>query len=387
MAGATLAGIAYFAINTGFLSLVMGLEEDKSIRTVWNERFRWLTVYFVAFGPLALASMIAYKNVGLAGLLAFALPPALMILSVRQYLERTRESVEAAEDANEELRVTNVELAARNEDLRVLFDFTGGLAPRVHNREELVAYAEQWITTLTRSPARIRIGRGSGGIPLTSGGEQVGTLSLVREGDFDEARWDRLRDAIIPQLATAIESTELVEKVRKTYLSTIAALSRSMEANGTHTSGHTERVAAVAIALGRRLGYGSGDLDAIETGAVLHDIGKIGVPEAVPQKPGPLGEEEWALMKQHPVISDYILSEVDLPAFVRQIVRSSHERMDGAGYPDGLRGTEIPLPARIVSVADAWDSLTSDRPYRPARTPAAALEELRSASGHSSAPR
>ena len=138
----------------------MGLEEDKSIRTVWNERFRWLTVYFVAFGPLALASMISYKNVGLAGLLAFALPPALLILSVRQYLEHPQVGHRRMRT---ELRVTNVELAARNEDLRVLFDFTGGLAPRVHNREELVAYAEQWITTLTRRPGfgRPRLGRHS----------------------------------------------------------------------------------------------------------------------------------------------------------------------------------------------------------------------------------
>jgi HD-GYP domain-containing protein (c-di-GMP phosphodiesterase class II) len=86
-------------------------------------------------------------------------------------------------------------------------------------------------------------------------------------------------------------------------------------------------------------------------------------------------------MKRHPVISDYILSEADLPAIVRQIVRSSHERMDGTGYPDQLRGTEIPLPARIVAVADAWDSLTSDRPYRSARTAEQALEEIRANTG------
>jgi putative nucleotidyltransferase with HDIG domain len=379
--GSVVAGVAYFAINTGLLALAMSLAEGNDAFAVWRGRFRWVTGYFLAFGPLALASVIAYENVGLAGLLAFALPPALMVASVRQYLERTRESVQAVEDANEELRITNVELAARNDDLRDLFDFTGGLAPRVHDRAQLVAYAEQWITTLTGAPARIRIGRGSAGIPLTSGGEQVGTLSLIRDGDFNEARWDRLRNAIIPQLATAIESTELVEKVRKTYLSTIAALSRSMEAKDQYTSGHTERVAELAIALASRLGLAAGDLDAIETGAILHDIGKIGVPEAVLQKPGRLTAEEWAQMKKHPVISDYILSDVDLPSAVRQIVRSSHERMDGAGYPDQLRGTEIPLPARIVAVADAWDSMTSDRPYRPARSSAAALEELRRVSG------
>ena len=379
--GAAVAGVVYFAVNTSLLSLAMSLAEDKDVYSVWHARFRWVTGHFLAFGPLALAAVVAYDNVGIAGLLAFALPPALMVTSVRQYIERTRDSVAAVEDANEELRVANVQLAARNDDLRALFDFTGGLAPRVHDRTQLVAYAEQWIASLTGAPARIRIGRGSGGIPLTSAGEQVGTLSLIREGGFDEARWERLRDAIIPQLATALESTELVEKVRKTYLSTIAALSRSMEAKDQYTGGHTERVAEIAVALATQLGFAGADLDAVETGAVLHDIGKIGIPEAVLQKPGPLTAEECALMKRHPVISDYILSEVDLPAIVRQIVRSSHERMDGTGYPDQLRGTEIPLPARIVAVADAWDSLTSDRPYRRARPPAAALEELRVSTG------
>src|SRR5439155_11466941 len=130
---------------TGLLSLAMGLNENRAVSSVWRERFRWVSGHFLAFGPLALASVFAYENVGPAGLLAFALPPALMIFSVRQYLERTRESVHAVVEANEELRLTNVELACRNHDLRDLFEFTGGLAPRVHDRAQLVAYAEQWI--------------------------------------------------------------------------------------------------------------------------------------------------------------------------------------------------------------------------------------------------
>jgi putative nucleotidyltransferase with HDIG domain len=248
-------------------------------------------------------------------------------------------------------------------------------------RAQLVAYAEQWISTLTGAPARIRIGRGSGGIPLTSGGEQVGTLSLIREGHFDETRWERLRDAIIPQLATAIESTELVEKVRRVHLDTIAALSRSMEAKDFYTGGHTERVAAISVALAKRLGYSGADLEAIEVGALLHDVGKIGVPERILHKAGPLDEEEWDVIRQHPIISDYILSGIDLPDIVRQIARFSHERLDGHGYPDGLAGSEIPLPARIVLVADAFDSLTTDRPYRPSRPVPAALEEVRADTG------
>ncbi len=165
--------------------------------------------------------------------------------------------------------------------------------------------------------------------------------------------------------------------MRRKHLATIAALSRSMEAKDYYTGGHTERVAEVAVALAKRLGYQGEELDAIEIGALLHDIGKIGIPERILHKPGPLDEDEWRLMREHPVISDYILSEIDLHPYVRQIARSSHERIDGLGYPDGLKGDQIPLPARIVLAADALDALTTDRPSRGARPLPAALDELR----------
>ncbi len=154
-----------------------------------------------------------------------------------------------------------------------------------------------------------------------------------------------------------------------------------MEAKDYYTGGHTERVSDIAVALGERLGYEGAQLDAIEIGALLHDIGKIGIPERILHKPGPLDEEEWKVMKEHPVISEYILQEVDLDPIVLQIARSSHERIDGKGYPDGLAGDEIPVPARIVLVADAFDALTSDRPYRSARTVSVAMEELRAHAG------
>jgi HD-GYP domain-containing protein (c-di-GMP phosphodiesterase class II) len=116
-------------------------------------------------------------------------------------------------------------------------------------------------------------------------------------------------------------------------------------------------------------------------------VGKIGVPEQILQKPGPLEPSEWAIIKRHPLISDYILSELDLHPFVRQCARSSHERMDGTGYPDGLAGDALPLPARIVFVADAFDALTSARSYRSARPPLAALAEIRANAGTQFCPR
>ena len=274
---AVVAGCAFAVINNGFLCLAMSFAERTPISKIWFERFHWARFHFALFGPVALAATIAYEQIGVAGLVAFTLPPALMILSVRQYLERTAAAVEEAREAN---------------------------------------------------------------------------LNL-----------------------------------RRAHKDTIAALSRSMEAKDTYTGGHTERVAAVAVGIARRLGYRDEELEAIEIGALLHDIGKIGIPGQVLRKNGPLTDDEWELVKKHPLISDYILSELDLHPFVRQCARSSHERIDGTGYPEGLSGEEIPVPARIVFVADALDALTSTRPYRPARPMLAALAEIRAHAGTQFCPR
>jgi HD-GYP domain-containing protein (c-di-GMP phosphodiesterase class II) len=188
--------------------------------------------------------------------------------------------------------------------------------------------------------------------------------------------------------AAAVEEIRLANlSLRRAHKDTIAALSRSMEAKDLYTGGHTERVAAVAVGIARRLGFRDEELEAIEIGALLHDIGKIGIPEQVLRKPGRLTEDEWELIKTHPVISEYILSELDLHPFVRQCARSSHERIDGTGYPDGLDGETIPLPARIVLVADALDALTSTRPYRAARPILGALAEIRAHTGTQFCPR
>jgi putative nucleotidyltransferase with HDIG domain len=180
----------------------------------------------------------------------------------------------------------------------------------------------------------------------------------------------------------AVEEVRLANvRLRRAHRDTIAALSRSMEAKDLYTGGHTGRVSAVAVALADRLGFEGDALEAVEIGALLHDIGKIGIPEKILHKQGPLDDDEWAVMRTHPVVSDFILAELDLDPIVRQCARSSHERMDGRGYPDGLSGEEIPLPARIVFVADALDAITSDRPYRRGRSTAAALAEIEANAG------
>lgn len=383
-----LAGAAYCVVNLGLLTIVMSLAEGLRPLAVWNERFRWFTPYYLASGPLAVALTSAYTSVGLVGMLAFTMPPAMMMLSIRQYVSRTRQSVEDVRRANDELRQANSALEERNGDLHELFEFAGGLAARGHDRESLVDFAQEALGKLTGTQVNVNVGLADVGDQLlVAGGQPLGSVSLVDSEGYDEERWKRLRGALLPQLATAVESSQLVEQVRKTHLQTIAALSRSMEAKDYYTGGHTERVATVAVALARRLGFSGSELDALEIGALLHDIGKIGIPERILHKPMPLDAAEWKVMREHPVISEYILSEVELPETVLQIARSSHERMDGAGYPDGLAGEDIPLAARIVLVADAFDALTSDRPYRAGRHIPAAFTELRANTGTQFCPR
>jgi putative nucleotidyltransferase with HDIG domain len=374
------AGIVFMVVNIGLLSLAMSLAEGLPIKSIWRERFQWFTPYYVVSGPLALATTVAFEGAGLTGLLAFGLPPAILMISIRQYIARTRDAVEEVRHANEELRVAN-------SDLQVLFEFTGGLGACSHDRAALVEYAERQLRRVTGIGVRIGSPGQLEGLPLVAGGNHVGTLILDERRLADRERWERLREAILPQLATALESAQLIEEIRKQHLATIAALSRSIEAKDGSTGEHTERVAALSVELARRLGYSGSDLDAIEIGALLHDIGKIGVPEAILNKPGPLSDEEWVVMRRHPEVSEHIIAGIGLAPIVLQIARSSHERFDGEGYPDGIAGEEIPLPARIVLVADAFDAITSDRPYRRGRNVIDALGEVHLNAGTQFCPR
>jgi putative nucleotidyltransferase with HDIG domain len=369
------AGIVYVVLNNALLCYAMGATEGRSVLGIWRERFRWAQLHYLTFGLLAYAAARGYDAVGLIALVAFGLPPGLLILSFRQYSAQTKKALDEVREANVALQESNALLETRNEDLRELFQFASGLASHAANRASLVEYAEGAVSRLAGARVGISEDEDAAGLTLRAAGGRVGTLMGAEDAVDD--RWLRLRDTVVPQLATALEGATLVERVRKTHLATIAALSRSMAAKDGYTGGHTERVADIAVGLARRLGVWGPDLEAIEIGALLHDIGKIGVPESILHKPGPLSEEEWVVMRRHPVISEYILEGIALDPIVLQIARSSHERIDGKGYPDGLTGDEIPLGARIVLVADAIDAMTSDRPYRRARPARAAIAELR----------
>jgi putative nucleotidyltransferase with HDIG domain len=171
------------------------------------------------------------------------------------------------------------------------------------------------------------------------------------------------------------------------YISTITSLARTVEAKDPMTSGHTERVADIAVVLAGELGFNEAELAAIRVGAVIHDIGKIAIPDSILLKPGPLDPQEFAVMRRHPEMSSYIVAELELPPVVKQMVRSHHERFDGTGYPDRLIGEEIPLAARILSVADALDAMISDRPYRKALPIEVARAEIEDKAGSQFCPR
>lgn len=156
----------------------------------------------------------------------------------------------------------------------------------------------------------------------------------------------------------------------------IMSLAHTVEARDVTTEGHCQRLSKLASSLGVRLGLPSPDLAALERGGVLHDIGKIAVPDAILLKPGRLTAEEFEQIKQHTVVGDRLCSELRLLRRVRPIVRHHHERLDGTGYPDGLRGADVPLLAQIMSVVDVYDALTTARPYKLALPAAEAFEAL-----------
>jgi HD-GYP domain-containing protein (c-di-GMP phosphodiesterase class II) len=171
------------------------------------------------------------------------------------------------------------------------------------------------------------------------------------------------------------------QELRRSYKATVRALSNAVEARDAYTGKHAERVAAYGMELARCCGIAVEDSPQIEFGFLLHDVGKVAVPDAILFKSGSLTEEEYSLVRRHPVIGSEILRDVDFLGEGKLVVRHHHERWDGRGYPDGLAGEAIPLAARVCALADALDALTTDRPYRPASSFTAARREIYAGAG------
>ncbi len=175
---------------------------------------------------------------------------------------------------------------------------------------------------------------------------------------------------------------EQAQRIQELFLQGVQMLARALEAKDAYTRGHSIRVSRYAVATARSMGFEGGSLDGIRLGGELHDIGKIGTRESVLHKPGTLTADEFRQISEHPVLGERMLSPLarESPDVLR-IVRSHHERLDGRGFPDGLRGERIPIEARIVAVADAFDAMTTRRPYRESRPPEQAMAELRRVAG------
>jgi ribonuclease P protein subunit RPR2 len=171
------------------------------------------------------------------------------------------------------------------------------------------------------------------------------------------------------------------QQLSDSYMATVRALANAVEARDAYTGKHAERVAAYGLVIARAMGSRLADDPQSEFGFLLHDIGKLAVPDRILFKPEPLDEEERLAIERHPVLGCEILEGIDFLGDAKAVVRSHHERWDGGGYPDGLAGEDIPLAARVFSVADTFDALTTDRPYRRGRSIAEAREVIAAAAG------
>jgi diguanylate cyclase (GGDEF)-like protein/putative nucleotidyltransferase with HDIG domain len=290
-AAGLVAGLAYFAVNTGLLSVAISMEGHEPVRRVWHERFAWLATHWIVYGFVGGVMAIAYHAAGLYALAVFAVPLLLMRKTQEAYLKHTQRSAQKLRAAAETIQSQNVSLEKANR--------------------------------------------------------------LLRE-----------------------RSTAAME-----------SLSATVDARDAYTAGHSRRVQQLALAIGRELGLSQTELDLLGHAALFHDIGKLAVPDAILLKPAVLTDEEWALMQRH---SDEGARIIDRLGFLNDAVpsiRHHHERFDGGGYPDGLKGEEIPLGARIIHVADALDSMLTTRIYRAARPAMEAMDELRRAAGTQFCPR
>jgi putative nucleotidyltransferase with HDIG domain len=285
------AGFAYFAINTGLLSLAVGVEGRENPWHVWRERFSWLTLHYVVYGVIAGVIYEAYKPIGIWSLVVFSLPLFLHRKTQEAYLKHTQRSAQKLRQAAETIQSQNVSLEQANR--------------------------------------------------------------LLKE-----------------------RSTAAME-----------SLSATVDARDAYTAGHSRRVQQLALAIGRELGLSQAELELLGHAALFHDIGKLAIPDAILLKPASLTDEEWALMARHAEEGASIINRLGFLNDAVPAIRHHHERFDGQGYPDGLKGEDIPLGARIIHVADAFDSMLTTRVYRPARPANEALEELRRMAGTQFCPR
>ncbi len=226
-------------------------------------------------------------------------------------------------------------------------------------------------------------------VPLITKRQVKGVLEVfLRTAHTPDSDWLKYLEILASQAAIAIENAVLIDDIQtsnlelgQAYENTLEGWARALELRDKETIGHTQRVTEVTLALARKLGIAEEPLIHVRRGAILHDIGKMGIPDSILLKPGPLSDEEWDIMRLHPGYAYKMLAPIEYLQPALEIPYYHHEKWDGTGYPHGLAGPDIPLPARIFAVVDVWDALNSDRPYRPAWPEAKVLDYLRDQAG------
>jgi len=219
-------------------------------------------------------------------------------------------------------------------------------------------------------------------VPVKTKDKVIGVLEAInrKNGIFDEEDKEALT-SLANQVAIAIENANLYQELREVFYGTAQALAETIEKRDPYTGGHTKRVMNYSIAIGKAMGLSKKENENLRLAAILHDVGKIGVRDNILLKEDRLDPEELEKMNMHPQYGSDILSHVKKLRDIIPGVRGHHERIDGKGYPDNLRDGDIPIIARIIAVADTFDAMTTDRPYRKAMSSEAAFEELRKNSG------
>lgn len=239
--------------------------------------------------------------------------------------------------------------------------------PRFSAQESIIAYSLRSILC----------------VPLKAKDRLIGVLyadSRLQEGLFNEE--DRtLLTLFAHQAAVAIENARLFNALAEAYDQTLDALVAALDTRDRETEGHSQRVVRFALLIAAEMAYPEDDLNNLQRGALLHDIGKIGIPDAILRKPGPLDDDEWEIMRKHPEFGRRMLSGIPFLNRPLDVIYAHQERYDGTGYPKGLAGEAIPIGARIFAVADAFDAITSDRPYRKAQSLETARQVIRDNSG------
>jgi response regulator RpfG family c-di-GMP phosphodiesterase len=219
-------------------------------------------------------------------------------------------------------------------------------------------------------------------VPLLAKDEIVGVIEVVNKlsGDFSVNDM-LLLTAIASQTGMSIQNARLFRKTEKLLFNTVSSLSQAIDAKDQYTSGHSSRVTDFSVMIAEGLGLPLQQVKNVRLAGLLHDIGKIGINEKILLKPGKLNDEEWEVIRQHPLIGERILGHIEEIKEILPGIRNHHEHFNGAGYPDRIGDGGIPLIGRIIAVADAYDAMVSERPYKPALSPCQAVSELRRCAG------